>query len=232
MSEGVDAIRGEFRRLTSAEIGLMIRMSREFRGIKRAVLAAEAHVSEKTLERAESGDGISAESASRIARALGMQENVFLDKLYIPTLEEAARTQFQKEESMRRTHLPVKVAAVEGVKGILSLFGCYAHFGDDQNVDETHLHDFAILKQMVIDYVDISQALDAPQRVEGAADIVKQVREFERLGYVVKIGVTRDYTFRGKSGPCSVLTAFKKPTGMIRTADEIWLPKEAQWGLG
>jgi transcriptional regulator with XRE-family HTH domain len=231
MAESVEGIRGEYRRLSSAEIGLMIRMSREFRDIKRAVLAAEAHLSEKTIERAEAGDGISAESASRIAIALGMQEKAFTEEIYIPTLEEAARTQQQKEENLRRTHRPVKVAAVEGVKDILSLFGCYAHFGDDQNVNEAHLGDYAVLKQTVVDYFDIAGDLSEPQRVEGAIDILGQVRQFERLGYVVKVGVARDYLWRGKPWPCSVLTAFKKPRGMIQTPDDIWLPKEAHMGF-
>jgi ribosome-binding protein aMBF1 (putative translation factor) len=63
MSESVEGIRGEYRRLTSPEVGMMIRMSRQLRGIKRAVLAVEARVSEKTVERAEAGEGISADSA-------------------------------------------------------------------------------------------------------------------------------------------------------------------------
>ena len=41
--------RGEYRRLTSAEVGGMIRAFREARGIKRTVLAADANISEKTL---------------------------------------------------------------------------------------------------------------------------------------------------------------------------------------
>jgi transcriptional regulator with XRE-family HTH domain len=68
----VDGIRGEYRRLTSTEVGVMIRAFREGQGIKRAVLAADANMSEKTLERAEGGQGISEDSCRRIARALGL----------------------------------------------------------------------------------------------------------------------------------------------------------------
>ena len=58
----VDGIRGEYRRLTSAEVGVMIRAFREGQGIKRAVLAADANMSEKTLERAEGGQCVSEDS--------------------------------------------------------------------------------------------------------------------------------------------------------------------------
>jgi hypothetical protein len=43
----VDGIRGEYRRLTSAEVGVMIRAFREGQGIKRAVLAADANMSHR-----------------------------------------------------------------------------------------------------------------------------------------------------------------------------------------
>jgi len=56
----------------------MIRSFRQEQGIKRAALAADANMSEKTLERAEGGQGISEDSCRRIARALGLQEDVFV----------------------------------------------------------------------------------------------------------------------------------------------------------
>src|SRR5258705_173960 len=101
----LQGIRGEFRRFTSAEVGGVIRMFRQLQGLKRAVLAADANVSEKTIERAEAGEGISEVSCRRIARALGMKENAFTDALYIPTLEEVERIQKQNEEKIRQTHL-------------------------------------------------------------------------------------------------------------------------------
>lgn len=58
-------MRGEHRRLTSTEVGLVIRMFREGHGIKRAVLAADAHISDKTLERAEAGHAISEENSGQ-----------------------------------------------------------------------------------------------------------------------------------------------------------------------
>ena len=39
----VEGIQGEFRRFTSAEVGMLIRYYRESRGIKRAALAADVN---------------------------------------------------------------------------------------------------------------------------------------------------------------------------------------------
>ena len=107
LNDNIESLRGEYRRFTSAEVGGVIRMFRESQGIKRAVLATEANVSEKTIERAEGGEGISEDSCRRIARALGMKENAFTDELYIPSPEEAVRIQKQSAEDFQRTHRAV-----------------------------------------------------------------------------------------------------------------------------
>jgi transcriptional regulator with XRE-family HTH domain len=165
MTENIEGLHGEYRRFTSAEVGTTIRLLRRIRGLKRAVLAAEAHVSEKTLERAEAGEGISEDSSRRIARALGMKETAFIEELFIPTLEEAARLQQKKDEEVRKTHRPVAVAPVVGPRDILPLFENYGLFADDMNVADEHLKEFADLKQTLVDYGDISADFTAPQRV-------------------------------------------------------------------
>ncbi len=104
------------------EIGVMIRAFREGQGVKRAVLAAEANMSEKTLERAEGGQGISEDSCRRIARALGLQEDVFVGERYIPAPEEAMRMLEQKDKERRATHSPSAVAELTGVRDVLPLF--------------------------------------------------------------------------------------------------------------
>lgn len=108
----VQGINGEFRRPNAGEIGMIIRALRADRGIKRASLAADAAISEKTLERAEAGQSIREMSHRRIARALGLREDAFLAELYVPALEEAAlvikRQQDEQQASYQR----------ESVKGI------------------------------------------------------------------------------------------------------------------
>lgn len=229
--QNVQGLRGEYRTLTAWEVGGLLRLMRASRGIKRAALAAEANVSEKTIERAEAGEGISQGSLQRIARALGIQENTFTEELFIPTPEEAERIQMQREEDVRKTHRPIPVHRVEGARDILPLFSCYGSFADSQLVSEEHLKEFASLRQALIDYGDIWSDISETERVESAAEMVKAIREFESRGYIVKCGVTSDYRIRGESWPCSVIVAFKKPKGTVATPDEVWLPKEARIGF-
>jgi hypothetical protein len=51
------------------------------------------------------------------------------------------------------------------------------------------------------------------------------------LGYVVKVGTVRDYRVRDEEWPCSVMAAFKKPTRLLGTPEEVWLPKKARFGF-
>ncbi len=54
MEDGnVTGIKGEYRRFTAVELGEFVRRERESRRVKRASLAVDAKVSEKTLERLE-----------------------------------------------------------------------------------------------------------------------------------------------------------------------------------
>ena len=155
MPESVNGIRGEYRRFTSVEIGGVIRYLRESQGVKRAALAAEANVSEKTVERAEAGEGVSEESCRRIARALGLKDDAFIRELYIPTPEEAEHIQRQALEERQRTHCVVPVRELHSVRDVLPLFDGYALVGDDQCVLEAHLQRFAELKQTLLDWADI-----------------------------------------------------------------------------
>jgi transcriptional regulator with XRE-family HTH domain len=56
----------------------MILALMEGQGIKRAALAADANMSEKRLERAERGQGISDDSCRRIAPALRLRQDLFI----------------------------------------------------------------------------------------------------------------------------------------------------------
>jgi transcriptional regulator with XRE-family HTH domain len=233
MTENVQGLRGDYRKLTPVEVGIIIRAHREERGIKRAALAIDADVSEKTIERAESGAAIKEDSGRRIAKALGMAPHAFTRELFIPSPEEAVRYQEQQDEERKRTHSPVAVTELRGVKDVLSLFGSCAYLADEDCVEEKHLRDFAALKQNFTDWADIVGHIPEPERVSAAEGILAQVREFEALGYVVKGGVIMRYLTGVPGGapaskfPFTLMLAFKKPKGAKDTTPaEVWLPKK------
>jgi transcriptional regulator with XRE-family HTH domain len=232
MTDGnVNGIRGEYRRLTAAEVGLMIRMFREGHGIKRAVLAADANVSEKTLERAEAGQGISEESCRRIARALGLGEEVFVGALYVPSPDEADRLLKQRDEELRATHSPIAVSELKNIRDVLPLFRSHFFFADDQNVAEEHMTAFADLKQSLWEWNAIVSDITEPERVKSAENFLAEVRSFEACGYVVKSGVSERHYKDGGAVPVAVLVAFKKPRGRSGTPNEIWLATKMSVGF-
>jgi transcriptional regulator with XRE-family HTH domain len=227
----VNGIRGEYRRLTSAEVGLMIRMIREAQGIKRAALAADANMSEKTLERAESGRGISEESCCRIARALGIREDTFVNELYVPGgPEEAERMLKERDDQLRATHQQHPVLELKGARDVLPLFRAHFFYADDQNVAEGDMVAFAGLKDSWWEWNMIASDISESELVQGAQGFLAEVRSFESLGYVVKAG-TSERHYNGTAVPVAVLVAFKKPRGTTGTADAVWLPKQMRAGF-
>jgi transcriptional regulator with XRE-family HTH domain len=227
----VDGVRGEYRRLTSAEVGAMIRSFRQGQGIKRAALAADANMSEKTLERAEGGQGISEDSCRRIARALGLQEDVFVGEKYIPASEEAMRMLEQKDKERRATHSPSAVAEFEGLRDVLPLFRAYGLLADDQSVADQDMEAFANLKESWWEWNAIAPDIGQPELVKGAQSFLADIRGFEARGYVLKSCIAQRFHKDGMPVALAVLVAFRKSKGSAGTPDEVWLPKKYSLGF-
>lgn len=227
----VHGIKGEYRRLTAAEVGLMIRLARKQKGIKRAVLAAEAHMSEKTLERAESGRGISEESSRRIAQALGFQEDTFVAELYVPEPGEFERMQKKQLEELRATHVPQAVAEINGTRDLLRLFRCELFFTDDTHVAEEDLETFAGLKDSLWEGNAIHEELSELERLRVAQSFLDEIHSFQALGYIVKAGIgTRHW--EGGEVSVAIMTAFvRNPQNEVGVPSEVWLPKKMSVGF-
>jgi transcriptional regulator with XRE-family HTH domain len=227
----VAGVRGEYRRLTSMEVGVLIRAFREGRGINRAVLAADANMSEKTLERAEGGQGISEGSCRRIARALGLQEDLFVGEKYIPGPEEALRLLEQKDNERRTTHTPSAVAEFKGVRDVLPFFRADGFLADDQNIAEQDMEAFADLKESWWEWNAIASDIGQSELVRGAQSFLAEIRSFEERGYVLKLCLANRSYKDGTPVEMAVLVAFKKSKGSVGTPEEVWLPKRVSVGF-
>jgi transcriptional regulator with XRE-family HTH domain len=86
MEESISQKKGVYRQLTLQEIAEAVRSMRRSRDIKRLVLAEEAGVSEKSVERLEGGQKVSDDVYPKIAIALGQKESAFIG----PRTEEEA----------------------------------------------------------------------------------------------------------------------------------------------
>jgi len=223
MSANVYGIEGEFRQFTPTEVGLVIKLCRKSMGLKREVLAAFARVTDKTIQRAESGERVCEKSSQRIATALGLAQDTFTKQRFIPHLagpEETQRHERQLNEVWAQTHLAITVRELRDVTDVVSLFGSGAIWVDDNNVAEKHRQQLAALSQV------IAQAND-----QAAKDALAMIREFEAHGYVIKGTVIEAYfSDRPLQTPsrrlCSYVVAFQKSKGVKDTTPvEGWVSK-------
>lgn len=110
MNQNEEDMLGTRRRMTPQEVGMIVRMYRESNQVKRAALAAQANVSEKTLERLEAGVPVQETTYRRVAIALGIAEDSFIREEYIPTPEEYLHRQEAEQAKFKKTHTKVDVA--------------------------------------------------------------------------------------------------------------------------
>jgi transcriptional regulator with XRE-family HTH domain len=117
MTNTAGARSGERRRLAPAEIGNFVLETRTARKIKRQSLARDSNLSEKTIERVESGEGVAHESYRRIASALGVPKDLFTSEMYVPTAEEAVEMLIKAHDEFLCAHVRVEVAQPSGEQG-------------------------------------------------------------------------------------------------------------------
>jgi transcriptional regulator with XRE-family HTH domain len=242
MSDHIYGINGEFRRFTPQEIGLFIRDCRERMGLKRLALAAEVGVSEKTLERAESGEGVSEDTCRRIAVALGLKPESFTGEMFIPsatTAEEIRQNELRLLQERQRTHFAVSIHELRSARNVLALFGTQAFLGDGSNVADEHLQQFTALKVSLAEWNDLALDIPESESLAAAEAILKDIRALEALGYVLKGSVVERYVTGGpyQASPalwrCSLVIAFRKPKGTKDTTPtEARLPKEMLMDFG
>lgn len=134
MSESAESTRGTCRRLTPTEVGMVVRLYRHSREIKRTALAAQAHISDKTLERLEAGISVREDSYRRVAVAIGLPEDAFIKEEYIPTPEEYLEQQEKQQDEFRKSHTKVDVAPLNDPRQLLAVFGAHSSIADDHKV--------------------------------------------------------------------------------------------------
>jgi transcriptional regulator with XRE-family HTH domain len=226
MADKVEGIRGEYRKLTPLEIGMIVKLFRHGRDIKRAVLAADSSVSEKTLERVEAGQVVSEDSYRRIARAMGLKEDAFVKEEYVPTPEEALEQQEREQAEFAANHTKVAVAPLTDPRQLLALFGCHSNITNDRLVAAEDLELTTEFKEAFRDWSDIAAELPDTERLKAAGSLLDQAHTIERAGYAVYVGETDRYRIGSSRTRMSVVVFFPKPTGSRQELpNEIWLPK-------
>jgi transcriptional regulator with XRE-family HTH domain len=196
MKENVTGIRGEFRELTPKEIGDFVRSIRKLHETKRLVLADEAKISEKSLERLESGIRVSDEVYRKVAVAVGQKEDAFLGPRYIPTPEEAAKKAIENLEKLESDHkkwdaenLLIDANPFTNEHDVRRILGCWgAMLVDYSKIEGKALDMAAAFKQNLTDWCDIASEIGETARLDACRSLLKEIREIERCGYLARFG--------------------------------------------
>jgi transcriptional regulator with XRE-family HTH domain len=213
---------------------MVIRNIRNEHGIKRATLAIDANVSEKTIERAESGERIQDDSYRKIARALRIDETLLVGEVFVTDTHSLELLKRQAETELEELNTRVTVRRICDPRDVTPLFRGDVTYAMDHDVDKDHLQHFESLKQSFVDWADVTQMAAEVNRVEVAENVIREVQDFEKLGYVVKAGMSETTVIGPFAGAkpvrcvVAVLAAFRQPgNARDNTASEVWIPKRA-----
>lgn len=196
MKENVTGIRCEFRELTPKEVGDFVRSMRKLHETKRLVLADEAGISEKSLERLESGIRVSEEVYRKVALAVGQKEDAFLGPRYIPTPEEAVKKAIENLEKLESDHkkwdaenLLIGANPFTNEHDMRQILGCWgAMLVNYSEVEGEAVDMAAAFKQNLTDWSDIASEIGETGRLDACRSLLEEIHEIERRGYLARFG--------------------------------------------
>jgi transcriptional regulator with XRE-family HTH domain len=194
--------KGEFRNLTPAEIGTAIRMLRETLERKQSVLARQANITDRTLQRAEAGEKVNEESLARIAEALGLDRRALIGPRYIPTEEEAEESSNKLVAEWNDNWVVVDIAPVQDVRCLDRLFCSMAVTIGDDHVLPIDAEMIAEFKSAVDDWGNVYSDMSASEQLPVRRSVLEQVRKIEAKGYAARLG-----TYEMVFGPQSMAVA-------------------------
>jgi transcriptional regulator with XRE-family HTH domain len=183
-------------------------------GLKREALALSARVTDKTIQRAETGERVCEKSSRRIARALGLPPDTFTKQRFMPrpmSPEEVQRRELVLNEAWEESHLPITVQELRDAQDVNPLFSTVCICVDGNNVSEGCRQKVSALEKA------ISEA-----NGQATEDALARIRDLAACGYVIKGTVIEAYFSDRPFQPVtrrltSYIVAFQKSPGMIDT---------------
>lgn len=133
-------------------------------GLKQLALAQDAGVTERTIERIEAGIAVSDETLRKIAKALKLAENLFIESTYCPSEEEltAQIEKIQDEHTLTELH---ELSAARELENVMGLHG---HLIDASAVSDTLADSIASLRDQVRDWGDILEEISVVEKLANA----------------------------------------------------------------
>lgn len=174
----------QYLRLTPRDIGEGVVFFRKRAEWKQIVLAAEAGVDERTVQRIERGQKVSDESLRKVARAFHLPDDLFLEPIPLPTIEEWENA---KRQSSELTIIEARSLTTLSDCGAVLSAGvlCFVdHLGRESLADR-----LAEFKDMLTDWGDVWGDLTHVDRLEASRSILDRSEKMRTEGYATQYGV-------------------------------------------
>lgn len=182
----------ETRKMTPEEIARSIRLYREEYRWTQVDLAHEAHVEERTIQRAESGGKkVSDDTLRRIAQALKIDEpDFFIKKHRFKSPEQVER----EWEEARRKFVSIPLTQITQGRKLLEVVAAggdagYFEVADDASDKNTEL--VATLFDHIKEYGEILPELSFQERAQALPSFEHYVKELDSEGLCLCVGTRR-----------------------------------------
>lgn len=170
----------EIRRLTPQEIGKAVRVFRKALDMKQITLAHEAGVSERAIQRIESGESVADETLARIAKAFQMESDALTKPRPVMSDEEAI-------EYARRLKV-ITARRIESIQDCGNLLGHHGFIFDTDRVTDEGLEVVAQFLDNIRDWNDAFRDLSFSQALEGKRSIFEQAQTVAASGFEIIYG--------------------------------------------
>jgi transcriptional regulator with XRE-family HTH domain len=176
---------GEYRNLTSQEIGHAVITFRRMLGMKQLTLALDAGVDERTVQRIERGEKVNEDTLRKVAKVLGMREDAFLGPRYVSTPEEATAD----VEKMLSEVVVIDASEFATERDCDAILGKHGYIVNDQHVAVDLAEKVAAFRDLLVDAGDCYNDLSHIERLDACHLILDQVHGIEAAGYRTKYAV-------------------------------------------
>lgn len=170
---------GEFRKPTPKEVGEVVKMLREGLGMKQFALAEAANMTERTLQRVESGVKASDATLKRLAVALNLAEDAFTSQQHILNPDEVQ----QEVERLQAEYSVLDVRPLVEEHDLRSVFPTHAMWFDDTAVVGDAADISAELHEVMNDWLDVYRECSSSEQLQARRGMLDYVKQLEECGY-------------------------------------------------
>lgn len=175
----------EYRCLTAEEIASSVKTQRELFGLKQITLAQIAGVTERTIQRLESGHKVDDETLKLIAFALDLAPNAFIGPRVITPRDQVV----ENVAKFFDRHQFVATTPVSDWRAFEELMDTAAVTIDHTCLSSEACRLVAPLRDYLQECIDISDVLDSTGKMECADQMFTMLREIENLGNTSRYAV-------------------------------------------